>query len=161
MLSSLVAIRSLTLVGVQSTRVLLVTGLTPRTVVERVAQGAAFSTLRLAWLPIDLPEQVEVAVAIASLSSFSNGQRSCLEEDQLGGLRVLAGAVRLVVGIVRIARRVLGQLIGAVSELQARRWWCQLRQQLGLFFRRFFDAPLRPSAAVLPPLPVAVVVVRS
>lgn len=161
MLSSLVPSRLLTLVEVQSTRVLLVTGLKQQTVVERAAQGAAFSTLRLAWLPIDLPEQVEVAVAIASSSSISSGRRSCLEADQLGGLRVLAGAVRLEVGIVRIVRRVLRQLVGAVSGLQARRWWCQLRQQLGLFFRHFFDAPLRPSAAVLPPLPAAVVVVRS
>jgi hypothetical protein len=151
----------LTLAEVQSTRVLLVTGLKQRTVVERVAQGAAFSTLRLAWLPIDLPEQVEVVVAIANSSSISSGQLSYLEADQLGGLRVLVGEVRQVVDIVRIVRRVLGQLVGAVSELQARRWWCQLRQQLGLFFRRFFDAPLRPSVAVLPPLLAAVVVGRS
>jgi hypothetical protein len=68
------------------------------------------------------------------------------------GLLVLAGVVRLVVGTVRIGRRTLRQPLEAVSELQARQWLCQLRQQLGLFFRHFFCAPPQPSVAVLLPL---------
>jgi hypothetical protein len=71
---------------------------------------------------------------------------------------VLAGVARLVVDIVHTAHWILRQLIEAVSELQDQKWLCQLRQQLGLFFRHFVCALLQPSVALLLP---AVVVGRS
>jgi hypothetical protein len=107
-------------------------------------------TLRLAWGRTGLPVRVVAAAETVNLflSVCAKHRQSCLEMGLFVGLLALAGAERLVVDIERIGHQSLVEPIGL----------CQLRQQLGIFFRQISCAPLQPFFA---PLLLAVVAARS
>jgi len=141
-----------TVVAVQRMKALLVMSQQPLMVAVRaVERGAAVSILRWAWAPTDLPAVVEAAVGLTNLFLILCEMRQlwCPAVDLVGTQLAPAVVLRLMVD-KHIGRWVSEQPTGAVSELQALYLWCQLRQQLGLFFRHFFCAPLPPCAALLP-----------
>lgn len=154
MMPSLVLGQSLRLVrrivAVQQLRVLLVMSRQALMVAVRAAGlGAAVSSLRWALSPTDLLAAVEAEAVSTNLFLIlcETRRRWCPAVALVGAQPALAHAQCLMAGI-RIGRRVSRQPPGAVSELQTL-WLCQLRQQLGLFFRHFFCAPLPPCAALL------------